>query len=71
MDGIKVGGLNVNNIRYADDTAIVADSEGQLQNLIDAIAEESRRFRPRDQQKKDFLYDHFKEEYKSKVQNGN
>ena len=44
MDGVNLGGCNVNNIRYADDTAIVADSEEQLQNLIDIIAEESRKF---------------------------
>lgn len=43
MDGVKMGGFNVNNIRYGDDTAIVADSE-QLQNLMDAIAGESRTF---------------------------
>ena len=34
MNGVKVDGFNVNNIRYADDTAIVADSEEQLQNLL-------------------------------------
>ena len=44
MDEVKLGGLNVNNIRYADDTAIVADSEEQLHNLIDVITEESRKF---------------------------
>ena len=44
IDGIKLGGLNVNNIRYADDIAIVADSERRLQNLIGVIAEESRKF---------------------------
>ena len=44
MDGLRIGGLNVNNIRYADDTAIVADSEEQLQNLITVIADESRKF---------------------------
>ena len=27
MDGIKVNGENINNIRYADDTALIADSE--------------------------------------------
>ena len=27
MDGVRIGGLNVNNIRYADDTTIVVDSE--------------------------------------------
>ena len=30
MEGVKLGGLNVNNIRGTDDTAIVADSEEQL-----------------------------------------
>ena len=44
MDGLRIGGLNVNNIRHADDTAIVADSEEQLQNLITVIADESRKF---------------------------
>lgn len=43
MDGVKIGGFNVNNIRYAGDTATVADSE-QLQNPMDVIAEESRKF---------------------------
>ena len=36
--------LNVNNIRYAADTAIVADSEEQLQNLSTVIADKSRKF---------------------------
>ncbi|XP_063597236.1 uncharacterized protein LOC134773920 [Penaeus indicus] len=44
MDGVKVGVLNVNNIRHADDTAIVADSEEQLQNLLNVIADGSRKF---------------------------
>lgn len=44
MDGVKMGGFNVNNIRYGDDTAIVADSEEKLQNLMDVIAEERRKF---------------------------
>ena len=44
MDGVRIGGINVNNIRYADDTAIVADSEEQLQYLTTLIADESRKF---------------------------
>ena len=44
MDGVRIGGINVNYIRYADDTAIVADSEEQLQNVITLIADESRKF---------------------------
>ena len=37
LEGIKVGGENVNNIRYADDTALVADSCEKLQNLINSL----------------------------------
>ena len=44
MDGVRIGGINVNNIQYAGDTAIIADSEEQLQNLINLIADESRKF---------------------------
>ena len=44
MDGVRIGGINVNNIRYADDTAIVAGSEEQLKNFITLMADESRRF---------------------------
>ena len=44
MDGVRIGGVNVSNIRYADDTVIVADSEEQLRNLITVIADESRKF---------------------------
>ena len=41
MEGIKVGGVNINNIRYADDTAIVADSHDKLQILINALDQSS------------------------------
>ena len=41
MEGIKVGGENINNIRFADDTVIVADSEDKLQALIDTVSRES------------------------------
>ena len=43
-EGVKIGGLNVNNIRHTDDTAIITDAEEQLQNLINVIATESRKF---------------------------
>lgn len=39
MDGIKIGGRNINNVRYADDTVLLAESEEKLQNLIDALTE--------------------------------
>ena len=44
MYGVRIGGLNVSNIQYTYDTDIVADSEDQLQNLINVIADERRKF---------------------------
>ena len=32
--GVKVGGNNINNLRYADDTVLIADSEQKLQTLL-------------------------------------
>ena len=42
LDGIKIGGRNINNIRYADDTVLLADTEERLQELIDRLDEEGR-----------------------------
>ena len=33
-EGIRVGGKNINNIRYADDTVLMADSEEKLKALV-------------------------------------
>ena len=35
--GCVVGGENVNNLRYADDTALIAESEEKLQALVDNV----------------------------------
>ena len=32
--GIKIGGINNNNLRYADDTTLMAESEEELKNLL-------------------------------------
>lgn len=40
LEGIKIGGRNINNIRFADDTVLVADSEERLQMLVDRLDEE-------------------------------
>ena len=40
---VRVGGQNINNIRYADDTVLVADSEEKLQMMLDRIKKESER----------------------------
>ena len=45
MPGIAVGGYNVNNLRYADDTVLVAKSEKEIQQLITTIVEEKRKQR--------------------------
>ena len=37
MDGFRIGGTVVNNLRYADDTVIIAESEEQLQRLINHV----------------------------------
>ena len=41
MEGFRIGGKVVNNIRYADDTVILAESEQQLQQLINTVVTES------------------------------
>ena len=42
--GIKVGGYNINNLRYADDTVLIARSEEKLQILVNTVKEESSKF---------------------------
>ena len=32
--GIKIAGRNINNLRYADDTTLMAESEGKLKSLL-------------------------------------
>jgi len=41
MPGMVVGGSNINNIRYADDTVLLATSVEQLQGLVDKVVLES------------------------------
>ena len=41
--GIKINGETINNIRYADDTALIADSKENLQLLLDKVVTESER----------------------------
>jgi hypothetical protein len=43
QEGIKVGGTNINNIRYADDAAALADSEQKLQGILDILVKESEK----------------------------
>ena len=39
--GIKIAGRNINNLRYADDTALMAESEEELKSLLMIVKEES------------------------------
>ena len=41
--GIKVIGRNVNNLRYADDTTLTAESEEELKSLLMKVKEESKK----------------------------
>ena len=43
LEGINVGGHNINNLRYADDTVLIADSEDKLQEILTTVAEESEK----------------------------
>ena len=43
QDGIKTAGRNINNLRYADDTTIMADSEEELKSLLMKVKEESEK----------------------------
>ena len=38
--GIKISGRNINNLRYADDTALMAESEEKLKSLLMKVKEE-------------------------------
>ena len=38
---IKIAGRNINNLRYADDTTLVAESEEELKSLLKKVKEES------------------------------
>ena len=39
--GIKIAGININNLRYADDTSLMAESEEKLKSLLMKVKEES------------------------------
>ena len=41
--GIKIAGRNLNNLRYADDTSLMAESEEELKSLLMKVNEESKK----------------------------
>ena len=42
--GIRIAGRNINNLRYADDTTLMAESEEELKSLLMKVKEESENF---------------------------
>ena len=43
QSGIKIAGRNINNLRYADDTTLIAESEEELKSLLMRVKEESEK----------------------------
>ena len=41
--GMKIAGRNINNLRYADDTTLMAESEEELKSLLIKVKEESEK----------------------------
>ena len=41
--GVKTAGKNINNLRYADDTSLIAESEEELKSLVMKVKEESEK----------------------------
>ena len=41
--GIKIAGRNINNLRYADDTSLMAEREEELKSLLMKVKEESEK----------------------------
>ena len=41
--GIKFGGRNINNLRYADDTTLMAESEQEIKSLLMKVKDESEK----------------------------
>ena len=45
--GIKISGRNINNLRYSDDTTLMAESEEELKSLLMKVKEESEKSWPK------------------------
>ena len=46
QSGVKIAGWNINNLRYADDTTLMAESEEELKSLLMKVKEESEKVGP-------------------------
>ena len=43
QSGIKIAGININNLRYADDTTLMAESKEELKSVLMKVKEESEK----------------------------
>ena len=43
QDGVNIAGRNINNLRYADDTSLIAESEVELKSLLMKLKEDSEK----------------------------
>ena len=43
QDGIKIAGRNINNLKYADDTTLMAEREEELESLLMKVKEDSEK----------------------------
>ena len=43
QDGIKISGININNLRYADDTTLMEESKEELKRLLMRVKEETEK----------------------------
>ena len=43
LESIKIGGRNINNLRYVDDTTLMAETEQELKSLLMRVKEECER----------------------------
>ena len=50
--GIKIAGRNINNLRYADDTTLMAESEEELKSLLMKVQEESEKMKVQEESEK-------------------
>ena len=44
QDGIKIPGRNINNLKYSDDTTLIAECEEELKSLLMKMKEDSEKF---------------------------
>ena len=53
QDGIKIAGRNTNNLRYADDTTLMAESEEELKSLLMKVKQESEKVKAQHSENED------------------